>query len=324
MAAEVSTDPLGVISVTVAANSDAILAVPLNRATVFHGMVESKAGNVITVKGTPNWAVSQFVANGTGQPNTYAIQIVSGVNEGLVGKIIANTANSLTVQLDGGDSLTAVVGDQDDTLSNNNGDLVSIMPYWTPSSLMPTDLPTGTEMYVFDNNSPGQNASPTTLLQYFAGFGWFETIGFTNQSQRPLLFGTGFIVRNNSATPSKISFTGSVPMTKHRVVLRTLASNTPQDQTIGYASPVAEALSTLSLGAQNTDELYIFDNSAPGMNKSPTLLLVHYGGRWYNSINFADVTDSVTIQPGNAMIYRKAATATPQAFVWSNLQAYLD
>jgi uncharacterized protein (TIGR02597 family) len=320
--AQVTTDPVGFLNVTVPANSDAIISVPLNRAASFKGMIQSISGNVMTIAGTsPAWTANLFVQSLPSQIDTYAVLIASGTNEGMTAKITANGANTLTVQLATGDNLSAVKTEA--VNGAGLGDQIDIMPYWTPSSLI-SSIPDGTEMYAFDNTTTGQNVSPTTLLQFFTGFGWYETVGFTDQSNRPMPFGTGFILRNNSSSSISAPLTGSVPMSSNRLILRTLAANTNQDQTIGYMSPVPTVLGTVNLGAQDNDELYLFDNSASGKNKSPSTLLIYFGGLWYNSLTFADVTSTTILQPGNAMIYRKKSTSSPQNFVWQNLQSYLQ
>lgn len=316
-----TTDPVGFVSVTVPAQSDAVLAVPLNRAAAFKGKIKNISGSIITVEGTPAWTANQFVQNIPTQNDTFAIQLATGTKEGLIAKVTANGVDTLTLQLDAGDDLSGVkTGDVDGIL---NADEIDVMPYWTPATLVTGTIPDGTEMYVFDNTTAGQSPSPTLLLQFFSGFGWYETVGFTDQSNRAMLFATGFVVRNNSGAAVPLSFVGSVPMSKHRLTLKTLTANVGQDQTIGYMSPVPEALATVGLGAADLDELYLFDNSIAGKNKAPTQLLVFFGGRWYDSILFSDVTDSITLQPGNGMIYRKASTASAQTFVWQNLQTYL-
>lgn len=319
-----TTDPVGFVNVTVPANSDAILAVPLNRTADFKGVIQSISGNVITVAGTsPGWATSpqRYVQALPTQPNTYAVMLATGVKEGMTAKVTANGANTVTIQLDAGDDLTGVKTEAVD--GAGNGDHIDIVPFWTPSSLIGGTIPDLTEMYVFDNTTTGQNVSPTVLLQFFNGFGWYETQGFTDQSHRPLRFGTGFIIRNNGGSVITPTFVGAVPMAKNRLLLHTLAANTGQDQTIGYMSPIPEPLNGVNIGAQDLDELYLFDNSASGKNKAPSALLVFFGGRWYNQQTFVDVTDTTTLQPGSGMIYRKVGTPTPQNFVWQDLQSYL-
>jgi uncharacterized protein (TIGR02597 family) len=278
---------------------------------------------VITVAGTPGWTASQFVyASGT-QSNTYAVLIATGTKEGLYLKVTANDATTLTVQPMSASSADDLSGVATIAANSGAGDSISIVPYWTPGTLLSGTIPDNTEMFVYDNTASGQNLAPSVPLVYFNGFGWFESLGFTAQNDRPILFGTGFIVRNHSASPITVTVTGAVPMTTNRVVLRTLAANTPQDQRITYSSPVPEILGNLNLGAQDNDQLFIFDNSTTGFNKAPTPL-VYFGGSWYNSLTFTDVTNTTTIQPGTSFIYRAGATANPTNFVWAHLPNYLQ
>ncbi len=317
----VSTNPVGFVTVAVPAQSDAVLAVPLHRSSVFKGTIQSMAGSTLTVVGNPDWTANQFVQALPGQTDTFGVLIATGVKEGLIARVTSNTSNQLTIEMPAGDDLTGIKTDAVD--GAGQGDEVDVMPYWTPSTLLSSSVPNGTEFFAFDNTTVGTNVSPTSLLQFFSGFGWYDTVTFTEQSHRPLLFGTSFILRNNSTGAINASMVGSVPMSKHRYTLRILAANRVQDQSIGFSSPVPEPLAELNLGAQNFDELFLYDNSAAGKNKAPSQLLLHFGGRWYNSLDFSDVTDSITLQPGSGMIYRLAAAGQPTNFVWQQLQSYL-
>jgi uncharacterized protein (TIGR02597 family) len=311
----VYTPPVGFVSVTVPANSDAIMGAPLERASVFTGAVASISTNVITLQGTPSWTAGQFVQNSPTQNDTFAIKMGSGSKEGMVLKVTANGTGSLTVAVGStaADDLSGIVA----------GDSLDVFPLWTPSTIFSGTIPDNTEFYLYDNTASGENPAPSEPLTYFTGFGWFDTVNYNDQSHRSILPGTGFILRNVQGSPLTLSMVGAVPMSKNRVVIRTLAANTAQDQRITYSSPVPETLNNMNLGAADYDEMYLFDNTTSGINKPPTPL-VFASGRWYNSVTFADVTDTTTIQPGSSFIYRKAATATPSAFVWSDLQSYLQ
>ena len=321
----VETDPVGFVSIPVPAQSDAILGACLNRAAVFKGKVESISGTTITVAGTPGWQANQFVQTLPGQTDTFAVHFATGIKEGLFAKVSANSANSITVELASANSADDLSGVKSNAVDGaGNGDEIDILPYWTPNTLFGgVTLPDQVELYVYDNDQVGQNIAPSAPMAYFTGFGWFETIGFSDQSHRPINFGSGYIFRNTSGGEVTVTLVGSVPMSEHRIVLRTLAANTAQDQRITYSSPVPEALASLNLGAEDFDELFIFDNTTSGINKAPTPL-VYSSGRWYNSISFADVTDTTTLQPGTSIVYRKAATASPGQFVWADLQSYLQ
>jgi len=314
---EVATDPVGFVKVDVPAQSDILTSIPFTRSSIYKGKIQAINGSQITVVENPNWSDNQFVFNAT-----YSAFIVTGEKEGLFAKISSNTQNSIQLELEVGDSLSGIntVSEQD----IQQADSIDIVPHWTLATLLSGNIPDGTEAFLYENSVPGKNHSPSLPLVYYQGYGWYETIGYTVQSDRALKFGAGMIIRNNTGSKLSTTMTGTVPMIKHRVILRTLTSNLAQDQTIGYFSPVPESLADVGLGAQNYDELYLFDREATGKNKSPSLPLVYFDGRWYNSLNYSDVTDSVILHPGDGMIYRKVATDAPTNFVWQSVQSYLS
>ncbi len=315
----VETDPVGFVSVTVPANSDAVLAVPLNRSSEFKGVISSIAGNVITVTGTPGWTANQFVQSLPGQIKTYAVQIASGVREGLTAKITANTTNTLTIQLPTGDNLTGVV-------SGASGDQIDVLPYWTPASLFST-ITDGTELYTFvgSNGLPaaGTYAAPSMLYVYdtISG-GWIDQLLETAVNHDALNFGSAILVRNNGASSLTLSMVGSVPMSKHRFVFGTQAGATEQDVRIGFSSPVPELLSSVGLPAVEGDQLLAFNNAASGKNKAPASILVYDGTQWLDSGTELAVP-TFQLLPGNGYIFRKAATVGASNVVWTDLQSYL-
>jgi hypothetical protein len=89
-------------------------------------------------------------------------------------------------------------------------------------------------------------------------------------------------------------------------------------------SPIPEIIGDVALGFSDFDELHVFDNAASGINKSASKVLVFASGHWYDSADFSDVTTTFQLQPGFGYLFRKAATANPQNFVWSKLQSYLQ
>lgn len=328
----VSTDPVGFVSVSVPANSDAVLAVPLNRAAEFKGVIQSISGNVITVAGTPAWTANAF-APGVTANKTYAVQIAGGAKEGMIGRITANGVNTITVTLDSGDDLTnigtvAAPLDPDGAGPlTAQADQLDIMPYWTPQSLL-SNPPNGTEIFSYrsitSSGAVGTNQSPSILTVYDSGSSsWLDQITEEVVNHTPLRFGSAFALRNNSASAYNVSFVGSVPMSKHRSHLATLTGNVDQDIRIGFSSPVPELLSAVNLPASNGDQLFIYDNSAPGKNKSPTQVLVFDSGTWLDSVTESPVP-SFQLIPGSGYVYRKFRTANPTVSVWTDIQSYLQ
>ena len=308
-----ATDPVGTMSLTIPAASDYALGVPLHRSTEYLGVIQSISGNIITVAGTPGWTASQFVyASGT-QPKTYYARIDSGTKEGLIAKVTANDTTSVTVTLASGDDLSGVLTNA----ANTNGDYISIIPYWTPGTLF-GNLPVGTQLLRFPSNAAGINLS-SSATYIFTGSSWFQ--GTTNVTDTELPAGEGLVLRNNSAATVSISITGSVPMSNHRLLLRTLAANTRQDIRFFYNSPVPEIIGNIGLGLNLGDQLLVIDNSTPGKNKSASATLIWTGSAWFQGTT--NVTNTFALQPGSSYILRKAQTASPTTFTWSDVQSYL-
>lgn len=331
-----TTDPVGFVSVEVLANSDAVVAVPMNRSAAFKGVIQSIAGNIITVAGTPNWTVNQFVQNLGTQNDTFAVQIATGTQEGLVATITANTADSITIQLDAGDSLTGVK-----TEATNPGaaDQVDIMPYWTPSALFSAAPPVGFEMSGFEAADPGINNGATEIYAHAGGNVWEDGVLGGDATHSRLRFGAAFIIRNNSGTAYMLTMVGAVPMSAQRIRLATKNNNTPQDVAIGYMAPVPEALSTvgdpnvpdneesanaLDFPAEVGDAILGFDNTQSGINKGATEIYAWNGSAWEDDINGGVIDHTVTLKPGFGYIFRKAATPTPVSVVWVHVQGYLQ
>jgi len=321
-----TTDPVGFVNVTVPANSDAILAVPLNRTPDFKGVIQSISGNVITVAGTsPGWATSpqRYVQALPTQPNTYAVLFATGVKEGMIAKVTANGANTVTIQLDAGDDLTGVKTEAVD--GAGFGDHIDIMPYWTPSTLVPSTAAVGVQILGFVGTTVGTNLSSSQIYAHGGGGVWED--GFTSEdaTHTPLRFGIGFVLRNTGGAALPITFVGNVPMTKYRQQLKTLAANTDQDFAFGYSSPIPETLDNVGLGAApDGDTILGFNNAATGYNKSASQLLVRDGGAWVDGFTGDPVGATFQLQPGFGYVYRKFRTVSPTTAVWSDLPSYLN
>src|SRR4051812_1459727 len=90
------TNPVGFVTVTVPAQSDAVISIPMRRPAVFQGTISSIAGNQVTLSSTP------VLPAGT----VFALMLASGTKEGMIGKITAQSAAVVTVSLDAGDNFT--------------------------------------------------------------------------------------------------------------------------------------------------------------------------------------------------------------------------
>lgn len=317
-----TTDPVGFVTVTVPANSDAVLAVPLNRAAAFKGMIQSISGNTITVAGTPAWSTApqQFVQSLPAQTDTYAVQLASGAKEGLTAKILSNTANSITLELEAGDDLSGVIAEDADGVANN-GDQIDIFAYWTPASLITATVAQDSQILQFTGSTAGVNLPANAILFYDSG-AWYDD-NFNEANHTPLPFGTAFVFRNGGASTT-VSLVGSVPMNKHRVLVRTRASNVDQDIRIGFSSPVPVPVGSIGLNFAEDDQILVYDNAAAGQNKPATTILYYTTSDGWVDDSFNPVGSTFMIQPGQGYVFRKKGTPTAQTIVWTALQTYLQ
>ena len=313
----VNTDPVGFVSVSVLAHSDAILAVPMNRTSEFKGLTSALSGTTgtvtISVAGSPGWTAGQFAPLTTAN-KTYALQFASGAKEGLILPITGNDVNTVTVTVSATDNLTGVLA---------NGEQIDIMPYWTPAALI-TSPPLATAILGFNTSGAGIDRGPGEIYA-FDGTNWQDDVnGGPPVNHTPLPFGTSFVLRNNSGATYNLSMVGSVPMTKFRVLIATLQANTTQDIQIGYMSPVPESLTSLEFPAVAGDSILGFDNSEAGIDKGPTLIYAYDGTKWVDDVLGGDVPSTVKLQPGFGYVFRKNQTASPQSLVWTHLPGYLQ
>jgi uncharacterized protein (TIGR02597 family) len=307
------------VSVTVPANSDAVLAVPLNRAAVFKGVIQSISGNVITVAGTsPAWTTDQFVQMLPGQVNTYALQLASGSKNGLTGKITANGANTITVQLDPAENLTGVQTEAAD--GTGKGDHIDILPFWTPVSLITSAVSNGSQILLLESTTAGVNLSSSGSYGYDSG-SWVDENTFQDANHSPLAFSRSFIFRNAGAATT-ISIAGSVPMNKHRIVIRSYGAG-DQDIAIGFSSPVPTPIGSIGLNFTEDDQLLVFNNSAVGQNKSASQVLYYTTADGWVNESFQPVGSTFMLQPPQGYIFRKKATGAAGSFVYTALQSYL-
>jgi uncharacterized protein (TIGR02597 family) len=319
--AQVYTAPVGFVSVTVPAASDAAIGAPLERATEFQGVVQSISGNVITVAGTPGWTTNQFVyvapvlPAASTQPKTFYLRVDSDTKEGMVLPITANSDATLTVTIPSAENLTGVLTNAAD----GTGSSVSIAPYWTISSLVSGAI-AGTQVFVTSTTTAGINLPQTTYT--FNGTNWLR--GSTVANDDILGVNQGILVRNNHPSNAvTLSVTGSVPMSQHRTRLATLAANTRQDIRLFYNSPVPEVIGNVfNVGTLSPGDQFLYiNNAAVGKNK-PTTTLVWNGTNWLQGST--PVTTTFSLQPGQSYVFRKNQSANPTSVVWADLQSYLQ
>lgn len=342
----VATDPVGYIRLSVPAQSDAFVSAPLHRDAAFVGTVSSVAGGVITVAGTPGWTTNQFVfASGT-QNNTYFAILKTGSKRGAYFTVTANSATSLTVDLNG-DTLTEVV----------SGDALQLIPYWTLATLFPAGggfpgsasfTPVGSVLFP-SLTTAGVNLSSEATYFYYTGTaaggpGWRRagaspTLKFDHTVILPDI---ALTVRNLTGSSIALDNLGSAPMTGHSTIIGTINPFVDQDNVVSINAAASVSLANSGLissgamvgGATFTpvDTLFIFDNSIAGINKSSVGSYFYYsgtaaGGPGWRKVGSAPTTkfdDTTFLEPGVGYIIRKKGQATPTTVAWEYVAGYIN
>ncbi|WPJ94263.1 TIGR02597 family protein [Coraliomargarita algicola] len=291
----VSTDPVGYVTTTIPANSDGLLSTALHRPAIFSGSVASiPDSDTIEVSNSPEFLADEYAGGGN------FILFTSGDREGLWAVIDSNDADSI--------DLTFVIQDLGEDVEDRVeiGDTFSIIPFWTPATLLPEgETAAGTQLLMFSRSQPGINISAAFIYTLYDTYGWYA--GPTDVNNEPIYPDESLIVRNVSDEPLKLVQAGNVPMSAYRTVLSSLAEGVEQDirLTSGLPSEVAirDLLDPGTAGAG--DQILIFDQDQVGQNKSAAIIATYYETYgWYSG---PTERNNYLLQPGQGFVYRKAA-----------------
>jgi uncharacterized protein (TIGR02597 family) len=333
----VTTDPVGLMTISCLANSDTYLGIPFTRPPEFNGTVQaisSSPANTLTVNGAPRWLPNQFVYAAGTQSKHYYVLLGNGgksnPKEGHVFAVTSNGSNTLTVDTTTED-LAGIAADTQ----------LTIIPYWTPATIFPgsdagfsftptTSPPTYKTLLRIPNYSaPGIN-QPYAAEYYFNNGAWrVVSDGLNNPPDRgddPLLPDGYLVVRNANGAPTRpLKSLGSVLM-KKTVVPLFAAQASKQDNPVTMIRPVDVSLDATGLApidnsfVQN-DQLLLFNNARPQFNKRPYRTYTYNDGWRLASDPTGDHGKDV-IPAGSAVIVRKAVSPGSPVF-WINLPTYM-
>jgi uncharacterized protein (TIGR02597 family) len=334
-------------------NSDTLVSLPFTRAFTFRGTIQSVSGNVVTVTGAPAWSQNQFVYNAASQTNTYYVLMgasataTANPKEGCIYTVTGNSANSLTLDLNG-DSIASVPANAQ----------ITLIPYWTVATLFPPGdanvsftpsvtngatppSVTSLQTQVLLPNYSGAGVNLPYAATYFfinsgSNLGWrLSSDAITTNHGDDILEPNGYVVvRNaNNAPTLPLLVLGSVVTGKLTAPLSSETS-TGQDNALGLPRPVGVSLNSLGLNALDgsfrstattrsiQDQLFIYNNAQITFNKSPVATYYYMNSAWRL---FGDATTNDhgadLISPGSALTIRKAANSQGTVF-WTNTPGY--
>ena len=326
-----ASDPVGFTTTSLLGSSDTLTSIPFTRPPAFTGAIQSAAGTTITVAGTPGWtAGSTFVYAAGSQPNHYYALIGGGGSpskEGHFYPITNNGTNNLTVTTTAANDLTGIAANTQ----------VTIIPYWTPATVFPasdanvsftptSSVPTyKTQIMIANDSGPSITYSP---IYYFDGgtSKWrIEGVGDPDHGDDQLSPDSFFVIRNDNGAPTlPLTALGSVLMKKFTPPLLTSVSQA-YENAVTMLRPIDVPLNATGLSSSlvTSDVLLVFDNTLPGLNKTPSATYfyntsVGTSGGWRLTGDGVNDHGSDIIAAGSAMIVRKAQTGGGATSFWTN------
>ena len=341
--ANTPSDPVGSLLLRLRGGSDTIVSLPLLPSPFFECAIDSSVSNQLQlVDYTPALP-----------PGGAYVLVMTGTLAGAVLPLTGATTFTLTVNTGPYDLTTLKTEFANGT---GQGDLAALVPYWTLDTLFPgganlyvtTSLSSiQSQVLMYSSSVTGINLSPTATYFYYAGdgsyaAGWYNAATMTPAGSTQIPPNQYFIVRQPvGSADTQLLVTGAVQMATSRVSVATLSPNQKQDNYVALPNPfpvtLGSSLLTDSGAFQPTtnllavkDELLVFDNTQIGQNKSASAVYLYFAGNgsvaagWYLFGNMSHSVPSVTLNPGEGYIIRKAATTTPQNYFWTLLPDYLQ
>ncbi len=338
----VTTEPVGFNKVTCLANSDTIVGVPLR----VQGSITTKLAAVPTLNG--ELATLSLASSALPAFSKHYLKFIGGTRDGRWYDITANTATSVTIDLNG-DNLNGVI----------SGDSVLIAEYWTLNSLFPpagattswTETPVGSGNWVPNGHAivpwpNGLNRRTEVLLPnitaqginiasagtYYITGGVWKKFGDTskpNFGDTILYPDNYFSLRHPSTVAHNTIFRslGEVENKNFTIFLSTRTTG-KQDNFIGLPRPTPIKLKHLGLNddavfvasasaLNRKDELLVFDNETAIRNKAPTVTYYRLSTGWRKFGDASTNQDDTTIPAGAGFIIRKSIS-DGSSDVWQN------
>ena len=301
-----TTTPVGYVSLgnagSVPADTDVTVSIPFFKPAVNAGTIASISGADIDIAGSP--------ALGTLTTVPHVLVIENNVKSGVIGLITANDSDTVTVELQPGQTLTGALA----------GDKITIRPAWTVLGFLGSTLPVGTQLQANSGTAEGIILAPDLIFEW-DGTNWVDTNSFETADDTVLFPGEGFFLRSLGAITNLV-VSGEVPTANHNYILT--GNSTPsvgQDNVLSYFSPVSEVIADSGLGFEPGDQLLYYNNLASGTVKAPSVL-EYDGTDWVDTDSFETVSDTFLLQGGQAYVYRRSASAPSTIQAWSDTQTY--
>ena len=347
---EMVCDPVGFNKIPCPTNSDTIVGVPLRakgsqKATLsaLPDTTTLPGSAILSVAGSPGWTAGAYAG-------THFVKFTSGALDGSFYAVTANTADTLTIDLNG-DNVGAVVAT----------DTLLLAQYWTLNTLFPpadaTTEPattkiaivasintytTGrrTELLLPDLVSSGTNLAPTQTFYIYSGVWRKQGDAVNDYGSTRIQPDSYFIVRHTSKVTASTTYLclGEVEMGNFAIPLSTQSTtglNTRQDNFVAVPRPINVTLSQLGLvpgtfvastspyTPGRKDELLVFNNASQAFNKSASATYYYFNNAWRKQgASFTLDFGTDVIPAGAGFLVRKAPTVGGVTSFWVNPATY--
>lgn len=355
----VFTEPKGFNTVTCLNNSDTIVGVPFRAPGSQYAPLASApviAGGLATLTLTATTLTDGALGLSNGYPTHYVKFNDGTAKEGSFYTITANTSNSVTIDLNG-DSLTGTTTGNSLIIAKY-WTLDTLFPPADATTSW-TESPAGsgnwvqdghavvksngslafqrrTEILTPDISSTGINLAPSSKYYIDAGIWKKAGAGSTNYGAVALYPENYFIFRHPASVSRSTVFrsVGDVETASFSIPLSTLTTGS-QDTFVALPRPVPVSLMQLNLWQSNAflksdgtlafqrrDELLVFDNTSPALNKAASAKYYHNGTNWLKAGDGSVIHDTDIVPAGSGFLIRKYKTATGSTSFWKNIPAY--
>jgi uncharacterized protein (TIGR02597 family) len=355
-AQSVVSDPLGFNTIVCLENSDTIVGVPFRPNGSQQGSLASAptgtngVSATLALAGTPGFTVDEF-------KDTHYVKFTSGAMDGHFYAITGNTADTLTVDLNG-ENVPAAATD----------DGVIIAKFWTLDTLFPpadaTTDPTTTGHAIVASSGTHPLVRRTQIMfpardqqginippekSYFIDASvpqWVENVtGFPAAGTMIIWPDSYIVIRHPASVASSTSFKASGEVETGNFTIPVFRSTqTKQDNFIAIPRPVDVALDDLGLVTTDSattpftpsasthplvrkDMLFVYDNTTALLNRVPSAIYFYTGtpgsdGKWVENVTGFPDAGSKVIPAGAGLLIRKAVADDSSTLFWKNSPSY--
>ena len=320
--AQVSTVPVGYVTLKVKGNTDQRMGVPMQRASTLVSPSTTVNSTTVTAPGITPITGAHFLL------------VTSGTANGKWEQISTSSTGSLNL-------VASIPGFA-------SGDSFEIKPFWTLGTLLPNGggVPASPDVYdpralvfLYDPAAVGVNFPAYKAYLYHAGSddfpaGWYDNDNI-DQPQNDIVLSpeNGFAIRNYTGSEISVPIVGTVPNQKMVIdIVRTASglqdnivyNRLPMDVTLLSSGLVSSGAVEASADVYDPGDLvYTFPLGATGYNLAATAAYFYFAGDtdfpagWYDSSDLdAGLKNGVVISAGAQIVIRKTR-GTAGAVAWN-------